>query len=136
VFLMHALPPNQLSLLLHHCNSNRQQLQPRRPALCNCKCNPSISVQELTVVVLKNILLTHQQMQSLLQILPDRKKYIRLTQNTRYAVSVLTLGMVHKTAFQLMLLPISLPVSKCLNKLTNADIIWYSRASHYFLKAL
>jgi hypothetical protein len=102
VFPMHALPPNQLSLLIHHCNSNRRQLQPRRPALCNCNRNPSIYIQVLTVVVLKNTLLTHQQMLSLSQILPDRKKYIKLTQNTGYAVPVITLRMVHQIAFQPM----------------------------------
>jgi len=62
-------------------------------------------------------------MQSLLQILPDRKKYIKLTQNTGYK-------------FQLMLLPIPLPVSKCLNNLTSADINWYSKAPQNFFKAL
>jgi len=62
-------------------------------------------------------------MQSLLQIFPDRQKYIKLTHNTGYA-------------FQLMLLPTPLPVSKCLNKLTNADINWYNKAKQHFFKAL
>jgi hypothetical protein len=88
--------------LIHHCNSNSQQLQTQGPALSNRNCNQSISVQVLTVVVLKNTLLTRQQMLSLSQTLPDRKKYIKLTQNTGYAVSAITLQMVHQTAFQLM----------------------------------
>ena len=88
---MHALPPNQLSLWIHNYKSNRRQLQPRRPALCKCNCNPSISVN----IELLSLKYTTDTPTNAIPFPADfarqEKKYIKLAQNTRYAMSEITL---------------------------------------------